>query len=117
VIRAAILAALIAIPACAPQATRPAPHVEFVVRGTVVDAATGAALPGSHVMIEGTEVKAPTTATGDFELRGRGTRGRYRLLVSRIGYESERPGFRMGRSETVVVDTVRMRAVSIRGHF
>ena len=116
-IRAAIVSALLAIPACAPGVARPASPIEFVVRGTVVNAATGAPLPGGLVMLEGTEVKAAPTATGDFELRGRGTRRRYRLLVSCIGYESKRPGFRVVRSDTVVVDTVRMRAVFIRGHF
>lgn len=76
-----------------------------IVRGRVVDQATGGALPGAHVILvdsaghDGTSVL--TTEDGRFAMRAP-EGGKYAVRVQRIGYGSTRSDlFTLGAEETI----------------
>lgn len=82
-----------------------APLPAQIVRGRIVDQATGGALPGAHVVLvdtagrEGASVL--TTDDGRFAIRAPQA-GRYALRVQRIGYGSTRSdAFSLGPEETI----------------
>lgn len=82
-----------------------APLSAQIVRGRIVDQATGGALPGAHVILvdstgrEGASVL--TTDDGRFAIRAPEA-GRYALRVQRIGYSSTRSDpFALGPDETL----------------
>jgi uncharacterized SAM-binding protein YcdF (DUF218 family) len=76
-----------------------------IVRGRVVDLATGGALPGAHVvLVDGTGHDGSSALTADdgrFAIRAPEA-GRYVLRVQRIGYSSTRSDpFTLGADETL----------------
>jgi hypothetical protein len=82
-----------------------APLSAQIVRGRVVDLATGGALPGAHVVLVDTSghdgASALTSDDGRFAIRAPDA-GRYALRVQRIGYSSTRSDpFQLGAQETI----------------
>jgi len=82
-----------------------APLSAQIVRGRVVDLATGGALPGAHVVLVDTSghdgASALTSDDGRFAIRAPDG-GRYALRVQRIGYSSTRSDpFELGALETI----------------
>lgn len=82
-----------------------APLSAQIVRGRVVDLATGGALPGAHVILVDTSghdgASALTSDDGRFAIRAPDA-GRYALRVQRIGYSSTRSDpFELGAQETI----------------
>ncbi len=78
------------------------------LRGRVVDAKTGAPLPGANVELLGTLLGAGTDLQGRFRVLGVAP-GRYRLRVSMIGYAARvLPGVWVGRDspDTLLVELV-----------
>ena len=59
---------------------------ESVIKGTVVDASTGAALADVEVSIRGTEMRATTDSTGHFTIDGLQA-GKYVVVVEHEGYK------------------------------
>jgi iron complex outermembrane recepter protein len=74
-----------------------------VIEGVVVDATTGAALPGTHVRIVGLGRADLTHERGEFHLLNLPA-GRHTVLFERLGY----------RQEVRVVDLARRQVVSLR---
>lgn len=82
-----------------------APLSAQIVRGRVVDLATGGALPGAHVVLVDTSghdgASALTSDDGRFAIRAPDG-GRYAIRVQRIGYSSTRSDpFELGAQETI----------------
>jgi hypothetical protein len=82
-----------------------APLSAQIVRGRVVDLATGGALPGAHVVLVDDAghdgANALTSEDGRFAVRAPGA-GRYTIRVQRIGYSSTRSEpFALGAEETI----------------
>ena len=82
-----------------------APLSAQIVRGRVVDLATGGALPGAHVVLVDTSgrdgASALTSDDGRFAIRAPDG-GRYAIRVQRIGYSSTRSNpFQLGPQETI----------------
>ena len=82
-----------------------APLPAQIVRGRVVDLATGGALPGAHVVLVDTSghdgASALTSDDGRFAIRAPDA-GRYIVRVQRIGYTSTRSDpIQLGAQETV----------------
>jgi carboxypeptidase family protein len=82
-----------------------APLAAQIVRGRVVDLATGGALPGAHVVLVDTSghdgASALTSDDGRFAIRAPDG-GRYAIRVQRIGYSSTRSDpFELGAQETI----------------
>jgi hypothetical protein len=82
-----------------------APLSAQIVRGRVVDLATGGALPGAHVVLVDTSghdgASALTSDDGRFAIRAPDG-GRYAIRVQRIGYSSTRSDpFELGALETI----------------
>ena len=74
---------------CWPLATAASESAEASLRGRVIDAAAGVGLPGATIALLGTEFGGHTDEKGRFELQGLPA-GRYDLLVSFVGYRSQR---------------------------
>ena len=60
------------------------------VRGRVIDTATKEALPGVSVLISGTTTGTSSGNGGEFSITGLQP-GTYKVVLSSIGYEAERP--------------------------
>jgi len=69
------------------------------VRGTVTDGASGQALPGVNIVVEGTQGGATTAADGTYQVEGLGPDAV--LVFSFVGYRSER--IRVGDQEVIDV--------------
>lgn len=108
-IRAAAALVILCIPI-------PTPAAGQVIRGRVVDAASGAPVAVARVVVTGSGQRAHRTTTaadGRFSIRlGRG--GSFRVQVARAGYaETRTPPVTVGSHDTVDVD-VRVAAVAHR---
>jgi TonB-linked SusC/RagA family outer membrane protein len=71
------------------------PQEPLVIRGKVTDE-KGLALPGVSILLEGTHTGTITDARGEFSLRLPVDRGN--LLVSSIGYKSQKVAFEPGKT-------------------
>ena len=87
--------------AAPPQATA-APADSGHITGRVVDAVTGAAIPGVIVMVQETGHSAQTDADGAFALSDVPS-GRHNLFVSTIGYSLARPAVDVSRGTTTTL--------------
>jgi hypothetical protein len=90
----------------------PAPaEVDFMVRGKVVDAATGEPLPQVLVVVvEAQALRVITGRQGEFEIRGTAKPGRYKLrLAGRVGYRPRMRRFRVRQAGTVDVGVIEVR--------
>ena len=72
------------------------------IEGRVVDAEQGTGLRGVNVGLEGTSFGAVTTEDGTFEIE-EVSPGRYTVVVSFVGYETERKPVSVTAGETVTV--------------
>ena len=101
-----LAALLLAAAALAPAAGRapvvPAPGTGTVV-GTVTDAETGDPLPGATVRVEGLMAGASTGADGRYRIESVPA-GRRTLVVSFVGYATERESVAVADGATVTVD-------------
>ncbi|WP_310396438.1 SusC/RagA family TonB-linked outer membrane protein [Hymenobacter sp.] len=75
----------------------------FVLQGRVRDA-SGQALPGATVLLNGTAVGASTDADGTYALTATLAPGTYTLTFSLIGYKAESRPVTLGATETVTTD-------------
>uniref|UniRef100_UPI001FB3E123 carboxypeptidase-like regulatory domain-containing protein n=1 Tax=Rhodothermus marinus TaxID=29549 RepID=UPI001FB3E123 len=74
------------------------------ITGRVIDAATGAPLPGVSVYIEGTTLGAATDVDGEYVIIGVRP-GTYTVVASFVGYATERrEGVQVGSGLTTRVD-------------
>lgn len=64
-----------------------ASHSQLTIKGTVVNAESGAVIPGSSVFISNTSKGTTSNNQGQFELTNVPA-GKYELVVSNIGYET-----------------------------
>lgn len=77
-----------------------------VITGTVTDSLSGAPIPGTNVVLEGTQQGASTNADGTYAITGVEA-GRYTLRASFVGYENQsREGVEVRAGDTTVVDFV-----------
>jgi hypothetical protein len=83
----------------------PAPAAGQVIRGQVVDAASGAAVPLARVLVTGAgqRMRTTTAADGRFSVRLR-RGGSYRVQVTRAGYADGTRSLTLGADETAAVD-------------
>ncbi|MEM1115702.1 MAG: TonB-dependent receptor [Bacteroidota bacterium] len=102
-----LLALLLGVPEAGAQA-------QFgELSGRVTDAATGAAIPGATVVVEGTSFGSNTRADGRYDFRI--PEGTYPILVSFVGYESVRDTVAVRRGQTIAFDAVLAEAVGDLG--
>ncbi|MCS4195886.1 TonB-dependent receptor [Salinibacter ruber] len=74
-----------------------------IVEGRVVDASSGAPLPGANVVVKGTSIGAATDANGRYELRDVPP-GTQRLSVSFVSYQDTSTTVEIDAGETVTVN-------------
>lgn len=75
---------------------------QSIIKGSVKDSA--ASLEGASVVIEGQNVGTRSGNTGGFELKVRP--GTYTLVISFVGYQSQRKSVTLASGQTVTVDVV-----------
>lgn len=81
------------------EAAEPAPVVTNSITGIVLDGATGEALTGVEVRVEGTDLKAYTDFDGKFVFEGIQP-GNYKICTSYISYkEKETPALSVKNNE------------------
>jgi hypothetical protein len=73
---------------------------QHTVSGTVTDAATGDALPGANVVVEGTNMGAAATADGSFSISNVPA-GSYTITASVIGYADDSRSVNVSGDATV----------------
>lgn len=73
------------------------------IRGKVIDAVTGQALPGANIYVEHTTVGTAAKANGEYTI-AKAPVGNYHLVASMIGYRMEHKEFKLNVGETVIVD-------------
>ena len=73
------------------------------IKGVVKDAATGVALPGANVYIEGTSIGAATNLRGEYAIL-RVPPGVYQLKARYIGYEEKSFEVRVSPNQTLKLD-------------
>ena len=93
---------LTAILALAPSATVLAQSTGTIV-GRVVDADTGAPLPGADVRLDGTAFATASDRTGGFRIAGVPA-GQYALLVVYLGHAEQRAEVTVAAGDAVTVD-------------
>jgi len=85
-----------------------------VIKGRVVDSATGDPLPGTNVWIKGTNVGAASDLKGYYTIANVPP-GEYTLRVSYIGYETQELSILVRAGETVVKDIALVYGQVLRG--
>ena len=73
------------------------------VRGTVTDAQTGETIPGVNVALQGTQMGAATSPSGEFEISGVEP-GTYTLQATFVGYQEQTREIRVRAGETTVAN-------------
>lgn len=106
-----VLASLVALVCVAPTALAQL----GTIKGTVADAQTGEALIGANVFLEKTSYGAATDAKGQFVIQNV-LASSYTLVVSYIGYESNRQPVKVTEGITITVDVkLKPSAVTLSG--
>ncbi len=78
---------------------------QYSLTGTVEDASNGTKLPGANVVVEGTFKGVHSAADGSFEINGLDP-GPYNLLVSFIGYETQRVSVEYPANEALQINLI-----------
>lgn len=105
-----LVTALVALPTVAVPALGQRP-ASGSIAGRVIDIASGEPLAAANIVVEGTVLGAAADANGRFSIRGL-TPGKYTLLVSMIGYRTERPQVEIYPSSQINVE-IRLRQTVI----
>ncbi len=84
-----------------------------IITGIVTDAATGKALPGANVIIEGTNLGSATDLRGKFIIAGI-PGGDYELIISYIGYQRKTVNISVKYAEMTVIN-VELKHQTIEG--
>ncbi|UCE06918.1 MAG: TonB-dependent receptor, partial [bacterium] len=85
-----------------------------IIKGRIVDSETGDALPGTNVLIKGTNMGAATDLRG-YYIIGNVPPGEYTLKITYIGYASQELTLFVGSGETVVQDFELVYGQVVRG--